>query len=91
VLACLDNEIEADLFGRELLVEVPIARLQACLPSAELALPIAVVWQPVPPGDDSAEHRLFERLGAHGLLLEPFERAALALREVFSPSGSKLA
>jgi hypothetical protein len=91
LLACLDNEIEADLFGRELLVGVPVARLQACPPSAELALPVAVVWQPAPPGDGSAEHRLFERLGAHGLLLEPFERAALALREVFSPSGSKLA
>jgi hypothetical protein len=87
LLACMDDEIDADLFGRELRLEMSVVRLQAFQTRGEPSLPIPVVWQPAPPSDDSPEHRLFERLGAHGLLREPFERASLALREVFSPSG----
>jgi hypothetical protein len=31
------------------------------------------------------EVMLFEHLSAHGLLLEPFDRAAIGLREVYGP------
>jgi hypothetical protein len=96
LLVCLDDEIDADLFGRELRIEVAIARLGAILPAKrvvdhttgevldESSPVIPVTWATAQPSDDSAEHRLFERLGAHGLLLEPFERASLGLREVYS-------
>lgn len=77
LLVCLDDEIDVHLFGRELRLEVPVARVQA-------SPPMLVTWQRSPPADGSAELRLFERLGARGLVLEPFERAALGLREVFS-------
>jgi hypothetical protein len=80
LLVCLADEIDTDLFERELHVEVSIVRI------AELAAPAQVTWQPAAPIDDSAEQRLFERLGAHGLLLEPFERASHGLREVYGES-----
>jgi hypothetical protein len=46
---------------------------------------VHVVWQPAPPAEDSSERNLFEQLSARGLLLEPFVRAADALREVYGP------
>jgi hypothetical protein len=99
LLACLEDEIDTDLFGSELRVEVPIVRFGAFVPGNrvvdhltgevldESAPLIPCTWQPAPPSDDTAAHRLFERLGAHGLLLEPFERASLGLREVYPPVG----
>jgi hypothetical protein len=44
-----------------------------------------VFWQPAPPPEDSEERALFDQLAARGLLLEPFDRAADALREVYGP------
>lgn len=99
LLVCLDDEIDLDLFGRELRVEVPIVRIGVLAPHEravdratgdgidEGSPPMPITWQPAPPNDASAEHRLFERLGAHGLLLEPFERASLGLKEVYSPGA----
>ena len=53
----------------------------------EAAPPVAdaahVFWHPAPPPDGSPERDLFEQLAARGLLLEPFERAADGLREVY--------
>ena len=46
---------------------------------------VHVVWQPAPPAEDSPERALFEQLSARGLLLEPFDRAADALREIYGP------
>jgi hypothetical protein len=45
-----------------------------------------VAWQPAVPDDGSAARRLWEHLTAHGLLVEPFERAAVGLREVYGPT-----
>ena len=42
-----------------------------------------VFWHPAPPLDGSPERELFDQLAARGLLLEPFDRAADGLREVF--------
>jgi hypothetical protein len=47
--------------------------------------PPHVAWQPAPPDSGSSERRLFEYLVAHGLLLEPFERAVVGLQEVYGP------
>jgi hypothetical protein len=45
---------------------------------------VQVSWQPAPPGEDSTARRLFDRLSAAGLLVEPFERASVGLREVYA-------
>ena len=64
-------------------------RIRHCLDDAS-SLPqrvpdsVHVFWSPSPP----ARHRppaLFEQLRARGLLLEPFDRAADALREIYGP------
>lgn len=48
-----------------------------------------VFWTPGPPEGSAAE--LFTRLAERGLLLEPFERAAKGLRELYGdPLGSRL-
>ena len=46
---------------------------------------VHVVWQPAPPAEHSPERALFEQLSARGLLLEPFDRASDALREIYGP------
>jgi hypothetical protein len=51
--------------------------------SADGAHPLHLFWFPEPPGAESTPRRLFQHLRTHGLLQEPFERAAVGLREVF--------
>ena len=46
---------------------------------------VHIFWQPSPPGEESPERALFEQLSARGLLLEPFDRAGDALREIYGP------
>jgi hypothetical protein len=96
LLVGLEDEIDADVFGRELRLEVSIVRIGTVVPGErvvdyttgevldEPSPLIPVVWQPEQPLDGSSAYRLFGRLRAHGLLLEPFERASLGLREVYS-------
>ena len=96
VLLCLDNEVGTWPFGQDLRLEVPVARIVSVarverrvdMTTGEVLeepspAPPHVVWQPTAPDDASAERRLFESLNAHGLLLEPFERATVGLREVY--------
>ena len=96
LLVCLADEIDASLFGHDLRVEVPVACISTVLPGEHVVDQITgevldespqldrVAWQPSPPSADSTEHRLFDRLSSHGLLLEPLERASLGLREVYA-------
>jgi hypothetical protein len=100
ILLCLADEIEVPLFAHELRVEVPIARIGPLLAIERGVGQVTgevlderptlgpVTWQPSPPGVNTIEHRLFERLRSHGLLVEPFERASLGLREVYSDQKS---
>ena len=50
--------------------------------------PLQVFWFPGKPADDAIESRLLRALTTHGLLLEPFERAAIGLREVYRATPS---
>jgi hypothetical protein len=97
LLLCLASEVGTELFGQDLQVELPVARIGAA-PSVyrhvdtetgevldEEEEPPDVAWQPALPEDGSLERRLFEYLAAHGLLLEPFERAVVGLQEVYGP------
>jgi hypothetical protein len=98
LLLCMADEVSTGLFGQDLQLEVPVIRVGESLTShrrvdtqtgevlgEEDPWP-HVVWQPAPPAEDSMERRLFAHLAAHGLLLEPFERATAGLSEVYRPS-----
>lgn len=96
LLFCLADEVSVELFTQNVQVEVPVGRVErpadepAALDTDERSLPalpgsVHVFWQPAPPGEDSPERALFEQLSARGLLLEPFSRAADALREIYGP------
>ena len=100
LLFCLADEVGVELFAQDILTELPVGRVErppdatrpaGSDPDALPAVPSAVhvVWQPAPPPEDSPERALFEHLAARGLLLEPFDRAADALREVYGPRASE--
>jgi hypothetical protein len=48
-----------------------------------------VFWFPGKPAEDAIESQLLHRLASRGLLLEPFERAATGLREVYRAKDDK--
>jgi hypothetical protein len=98
VLFCLADEVGVELFTQDIQVEVTIGRVERPAESPSnpdpagdsTALPaipssVHVFWQPSSPDEDSPERALFEQLSARGLLLEPFNRAADALREIYGP------
>lgn len=94
LLFCLAEEIDSELFCQDVRVEIPVARIASPLAAAAYAAgeveeavdepePLRLFWFPAAPAPDSAEGRLFSRLRTRSLLLEPFERAATGLREVY--------
>jgi hypothetical protein len=94
LLFCLADEAGVELFSQDIQVRVAVGRVgrpASADPGAssdESALPaipssVHVFWQPGPPSEESPERTLFEQLSARGLLLEPFDRASDALREVY--------
>jgi hypothetical protein len=94
LLLCLADEVGSELFCQDLRVALPVARLGRALAAPSYALtevaeavehpePLHLFWFPEAPAPDSAARRLLDHLRTHGLLLEPFERAASGLREVF--------
>ena len=69
--------------------EVPTvtdAEIKEVLPATE---PVQVFWFPGRPAEDSIELQLLRLLTAYGLLLEPFARASIGLREVYRTTGDK--
>jgi hypothetical protein len=50
---------------------------------------LQVFWFPGKPAEDAIESQLLHRLASRGLLLEPFERAATGLREVYRAKDDK--
>jgi hypothetical protein len=100
LLFCLADEAGLELFSQDVQVDVPVGRVDrpangptspdvedSGLPAVPSA--VHVFWQPSPPGEDSPERFLFEQLSARGLLLEPFDRAADALREIYGPRDTE--
>lgn len=99
LLFCLTEDVGAELFSQDVRVDVPVGRVErpadarrqraddAGGSSALPAVPssVHVFWQPAPPDEDSPERALFDQLSARGLLLEPFDRAGDALREIYGP------
>lgn len=100
LLLCLGDEVGAELFSRDIRLSIPVGWVH---PGAEAHAPLdlegweietpaspepcQVAWFPAAPAVGSPERRLADRLATHGLLLEPFERAADGLREVYPDQG----
>jgi hypothetical protein len=94
LLLCLAKEVGSELFCQDLQVSIPVCRIAPAseatpysdaetkdtVPASE---PTQVFWFPGRPAEDSIELQLLGILTSHGLLLEPFERASLGLREVY--------
>lgn len=99
LLLCLAGEVDTWLFGHDLQVELPVARVgELATLSRQVDTETGevlededprphVAWQPAPPDEGSTERRLFDHLATHGLLLEPFERASIGLREVYGATA----
>jgi hypothetical protein len=86
--------VGSELFCQDIHVSIPVCRLAPAnaavsSPSEETkdtlsaAEPMQVFWFPGKPAEDSLELRLLHLLATRGILLEPFERAAIGLREVY--------
>ncbi len=91
VLLARAGETDPDLFRKELLVAVPVARV-APKPAPEgydgEAPPrVELTWYPAAPRPEPSERRLMDELTARGLLVEPFERAVRGLNEVYDPES----
>lgn len=94
LLLCRAEQVSAELFGQDLRVAVPVGRVagppRVDPTTGEIFDPPPrpqLSWQPAPPADGTPERRLVDGLAASGLLLEPFERAALGLREAYAADG----
>jgi hypothetical protein len=100
LLLCLAKEVGSELFGQDLQISIPVCRIalaHEALPSSDAETkdivpasePVQVFWFPGRPAEDAIELRLLHLLTSHGLLLEPFARAAIALREVYRAQDGK--
>ncbi len=95
ILLCQADEVGSELFCEDIQVSIPVGRIGDPLrPNAysgrERQETMAgagqahIFWFPSQPPEGSIERELLDRLVVRGLLMEPFERAALGLSEVFS-------
>ncbi len=94
-LLCLADEVPHELFCNEINLSVPVCRVTSptkTIPystqeTQEIVIegpePFHLFWFPGKPPDESDDHRLIYRLVTNGLLLEPFDRALIGLREVY--------
>jgi hypothetical protein len=100
LLLCLAKEVGSELFSQDIQVSIPVCRLAPTVETAShsseetqdtlhAAEPVQVFWFPGKPAEDSIELRLLQLLVSRGLLLEPFERASVGLREVYRAEGGK--
>ncbi len=94
ILACLAEDVPFDLFSTQIHLSFPVCRIASMNKATPYAAaetaetvegsdPRHLFWYPGSPAEGSQERRLIDRLIAGGLLLEPFERAAVGLREVY--------
>lgn len=98
LILCLAEEIGSELFTQDIQVSVPVCRIAPAIKAIsyssieiqdkiETENPANLFWYPGKPQDDSIEVKLLHELTNRGLLTEPFERALIGLREVYSDKG----
>lgn len=95
LIICFAEEVGSELFCQDIQVSIPICRVAPAIKSTpftggevrealEATEPINLFWYPGRPSDDSIELRLLRELVSRGLLVEPFDRTSIGLREVYS-------
>ena len=102
LLLCLAGEVDVELFTEDVEVSVKVARIApedalvgvTAAEERELAgseAPLQLFWVGGAPAQESRERGLIDALARRGLLLEPFERAEVGIREVYGQVvGSRL-
>lgn len=99
-IICLAEEVHSELFCNEVHLSIPVCRIASVLKATphsnqeiqatvETPEPMHLFWFPSKPADESVERRLVHQLVARGLLLEPFERATVGLREVYPSQAAR--
>ena len=94
ILLCLAEEVGSALFCQDIQLSIPVCRIAPAMKTTafsgqetqevtEASEPMNLFWFPGSPKDDSIERRLFRELTSRGLLVEPFERGSVGLREVY--------
>jgi len=94
LLLCLAKEVGSELFCQDIQVSIPVCRIAPAndtSPSSgeetkdtlNVSEPLQIFWFPGRPAEDAIELRLLHLLASRGILLEPFERASIGLREVY--------
>jgi hypothetical protein len=96
LLLCRADEVGVALFTQDIRLDIPVGlvselptsrRVDRCtgeVLEGDAGMPPRVAWMSAGPDADAADWRLMDRLSAHGLLYEPFERAAIGLREAYA-------
>lgn len=98
LILCLAEEVSSELFCQDIQLSVPVCRIAPAIKTIsysateipdriEIEEPMNLFWYPGRPLDDSMELKLLHALSTSGLLTEPFERALIGLREVYSDKG----
>lgn len=98
LLLCLATEADSDLFCRDIQLSIPVCRVapqmqataraaQESVEEAQADGPLHLFWFPDRPGEGSSQRKLVDQLISRRLLVEPFERAATGLREVYKQDG----
>jgi hypothetical protein len=97
LLLCRADEVGTALFTEDIRVDIPVG-LVGELPTSgrrvdldtgevldndDAVLAPPLTWLSAAPEQESPDERLVERLSARGLLYEPFDRAAIGLREAY--------
>jgi len=98
LILCLAEEVGSELFCQDIQLSVPVCRIAPAIKALSYSAteiqdrieaegPMNLFWCPERPSDDSIESKLLHALSTKGLLTEPFERALIGLREVYSDKG----
>jgi hypothetical protein len=97
LLLCRADEVGPELFSNDVQVAIPVARLadeasvvgQAASEQLEpiVGAGLQAFWSGESPAEDSPERALLGELVRRGLLVEPFDRAAVGLSEVYGDAA----
>ncbi len=99
-ILCLANEIKSELFCQDIQLSIPVCRLATAIEITSYSggesqdtlkdpEPINLFWFPNRPEENSIEIRLIQELISRGLLIEPFERTFIGLKEVYGANSNR--
>lgn len=96
LMLCLAEEVDSELFCQDIQVSIPVCRVAPHLATVAFSNrevrdetnTLHLFWFPDKPEDGSSEEKLLQKLVSSGLLTEPFERAAVGLKEVYKETLS---